>query len=158
MTFTYFKSCAICKYVAHCSDTEVLHIHTSYCFCTSQLITMSIGLPIQYIICMFVILNMFPIVPPTISPEVLDQIQDEGITASFTCQATGEPVPIISWYFRGDLLVIGGFIISVNTTTINSRLIISNAESSVVGTYTCNATNVISSDTSFGVLTINGEI
>ena len=119
---------------------------------------MSIGLPIQYIICMFVILNMFPIVPPTISPEVLDQIQDEGITASFTCQATGEPVPIISWYFRGDLLVIGGFIISVNTTTINSRLIISNAESSVVGTYTCNATNVISSVTSFGVLTINGEI
>jgi len=26
-----------------------------------------------------------------------------------------------------------------------------------VGTYTCNATNVVSSDTSSGVLTVNGE-
>ena len=123
---------------------------------------MSIGLPMQYIICMFFILYMFPVVAPTISPEVLDQIQDVGGTASFTCQATGEPVPIISWYFRGDLFVNGGRLTisetEVNTTTINSRIIISNAESSDVGTYTCNATNVISSVTSFGVLTINGEI
>ena len=127
-----------------------------------QLITMSIGLPIQYIICMFVILYIFPVVAATISPEVLDQIQNEGYTDFFTCQATGEPIPIISWYFGGDLLVNGRRLtiseIEVNTTTISSRLIISNAESSDVGTYTCTATNVISSVTSFGVLTINGEI
>ena len=123
---------------------------------------MSIGLPIQYIICIFVILYIFPVVAPSISAEVLDQILDEGHIDFFTCQATGEPVPIISWYFRGDVLVNGRRLtiseIEVNTTTINSRLIISNAESSDVGTYTCNATNVISSVTSFGVLTINGEI
>ena len=111
---------------------------------------------------MFVILYMFPVVAPTISPEVLDQIQNEGYTDFFTCQATGEPIPTISWYFGGDVLVNGGRLTisetEVNTTTINSRLIISNVESSDVGTYTCTATNVISSATSFGVLTINGEI
>ena len=31
-------------------------------------------------------------------------------------------------------------------------------ESSDVGTYTCNATNVVSSDTSSGVLTVNGKL
>ena len=31
-------------------------------------------------------------------------------------------------------------------------------ELSDVGTYTCNATNVVSSDTSSGVLTVNGEL
>ena len=110
---------------------------------------------------MFAILK-FPLVTPTISLEVLDQIQDEGGTASFTCQATGEPVPIISWYFNSALLANGVkhtiSETSVNTTTINSALTIMSVESSDVGTYTCNATNVVSSDTSSGVLTVNGEL
>ena len=111
----------------------------------------------SYVICM-----LFPLVTPTISPEVMDEIQDEGATASFTCQAIGEPVPIISWYFNGTRLADGATHtiseISINTTTINSTLTIMNVESSDVGTYTCNATNIISSDTSYGVLTVNGEL
>ena len=97
-----------------------------------------------------------------ISPEVMDQTLDEGDTASFTCQATGEPVPTISWYFNGGLLVNGIehmiSVMSLNTTTISSTLTIMNVQSSDVGTYTCNATNVVSSDTSSGVLTVNGEL
>ena len=90
-------------------------------------------------------------------------MQDEGTTASFTCQATGEPVPTISWYFTGTLLTDGGAThtiseTSVNTTTISSTLTIMSVQSSDVGTYTCNATNVVSSDTSSGVLTVNGEL
>ena len=92
----------------------------------------------------------------------MDQIRDEGDTASFTCQSTGEPVPIIIWYFNGALLADGATHIisetSVNTTTINSTLTIMSVQSSDVGTYTCNATNVVSSDTSSGVLTVNGEL
>ena len=107
---------------------------------------------------------MFCLVIPDISPEVMDEIQDEGGTASFTCQATGEPVPMIRWYFNGapvnndtdvDKYEISET--SMNITTISSMLIIMSAESSDVGTYTCNATNVVSSDTSSGVLTVNGE-
>ena len=97
-----------------------------------------------------------------ISPEVMDQTLDEGDTASFTCQATGEPVPTISWYFNGGLLVNGIehmiSVMSLNTTTISSTLTIMNVQSSDVGTYTCNATNVVSSDTSSAVLTVNGEL
>ena len=93
---------------------------------------------------------------------MLDQIQDEGTTAFFTCQATGEPVPTIGWYFNNTLLANGTKHIisetSVNTTTINSTLTIMGIESSDVGTYICNATNVVSSDTSSGVLTVNGEL
>ena len=101
------------------------------------------------------------LVDSTISIELMDEIKDEGDTAFFTCQATGEPVPTISWYFNGALLVDGATHTisetSVNTTTINSTLTIMSVQSSDVGTYTCNATNVVSSDTSSGVLTVNGE-
>ena len=106
--------------------------------------------------------NIFPLVTPTISLKVMDQTEDEGGTASFTCQATGEPVPTISWYFNSTLLANGAkhtiSETSVNTTTINSTLTIMSVESSDVGTYTCNATNVVSSDTISGVLTVNGEL
>ena len=90
----------------------------------------------------------------------MDQTQNEGDTASFTCQATGEPVPTIIWYFNGVLLVNGIehmiSMIPLNTTTISSTLTIMNVQSSDVGTYTCNATNVVSTDNSSGVLTVNG--
>ena len=110
------------------------------------------------------ILFLYIFVAVAIALKLLDQVQDEGTTASFTCEATGEPVPTISWYFNGapvnndtnvDKYDISET--SVNTTTINSTLTIMSVESSDVGTYTCNATNVVSSDTSSGVLTVNGE-
>ena len=127
-----------------------------YCFCTIYYCA--------YAHCIkFIIPNyIFCVVNSTISLEVLNQIRNEGDTASFTCQATGEPVPTISWYFNGALLPNGATHTisetSVNTTTINSTLTIMSVESSDVGTYTCNATNVVSSDTSSGVLTVNGEL
>ena len=114
----------------------------------------------------FVVLNLSTVVTPTVSPEVMDQMQDEGDTASFTCQATGGPVPTISWYFNGtpisndtdvDIYKYDISETSVNTTTINSILTIMSVQSSDVGTYTCIVTNVVSSVTSFGVLTVNGE-
>ena len=108
-------------------------------------------------------LYLLHLVTSTISPEVMDQTQDEGGTASFTCQATGGPVPTISWYFNdapvdeANMMKYTISMMSVNTTTINSTLTIMSVESSYVGTYTCNATNVVSSDNSSGVLTVNGE-
>ena len=105
----------------------------------------------------------FVLVIPAISPEVMNQIQNEGAPAFFSCQATGEPVPTISWYFNGtpvdesNTMNYTISMMSLNTTTINSTLTIMNVQSSDVGTYTCNATNVVSTDTSSGVLTVNGE-
>ena len=99
-----------------------------------------------------------------IIPEVMDQVQDEGGTISLTCSATGQPLPTISWYFNGVPIneintmkyTISGTLL--NTTTISSTLTVMNVESSDVGTYTCNATNVVSTDISAGILTVNGEL
>ena len=92
----------------------------------------------------------------------MDETRDEGESASFTCQATSGPAPTINWYFNSTLLASGAkYTISetsVNTTTISSTLAIMSVESSDVGTYTCNATNVVSTDTSSGVLTVNGKL
>ena len=101
---------------------------------------------------------------PVISPEVMDKTYNEGDTASFTCQATGKPLPTISWYLNGapvdhsNAIKYTISVTSLNDITINNTLTIMNVESPDVGTYTCNATNVISTDISSGVLTVNGEL
>jgi len=93
----------------------------------------------------------------------MNQTEYEGDMASFMCEATGEPVPTIKWYYNGvqvDKIDAMKYTVSVtflNTTVISSMLTIRNVESSDMGTYTCNATNVISSDISSAVLTVNGE-
>ena len=110
------------------------------------------------------ILLCYILVTPLIIPEVTDQVQDEGGTISPTCLATGQPLPTISWYFNGAPINESNtmkYTISVtllNTTTISSTLTVMNVESSDVGTYTCNATNVVSTDISAGILTVNGEL
>ena len=102
-------------------------------------------------------------VTPTITPGLEDQTQNESDTAFFTCQADGEPLPTISWYFNGapvDESDTSKYIIIDRRldTFVMDILNILNVQSSDVGTYTCNATNVVSSDTSSGVLTVNGEL
>ena len=94
----------------------------------------------------------------------MDQTENEGNTASFGCQASSQPVSTISWYFNGiavdeaNTMKYTISMMSLNTTTISSTLTIMNVQSSDVGTYTCNATNVVSSDNSSGLLTVNGEL
>ena len=93
----------------------------------------------------------------------MDQTHNEGDTASFTCQADGEPLPTISWYFNGAPLdesdTFKYTIIDRDLDTSDMNVLnIMNVQSSDVGNYTCNATNVISSDTSSGELTVNGKL
>ena len=45
---------------------------------------------------------------------------------------------------------------SINTTTTQNKLTVYNVTSSDVGTYTCNATNIIGSDDTSGTLTVYG--
>ena len=82
----------------------------------------------------------------------MNQAVNERDNAFFLCQADGEPAPTISWYFNGTALADTTKYIITNDT-----LQIVNVESSDAGIYTCNATNVVSNDTSSGVLTVNGE-
>ena len=101
-------------------------------------------------------------VAPNITSQLTNQTENESAIASYTCQADGEPLPTISWYFNGDPLGPTNSIKYMFTdrplvTSVMSVLNIRNLESSDAGTYTCNATNVVSSDTSSGILTVNGE-
>ena len=96
--------------------------------------------------------------------ELMNETQNEGGIASFTCQADGEPLPTISWYFNSaplDESNTAKYMITerqTSTTTNSDILTIMSVESSDAGAYTCNATNVVSSSTRFGVLTVNGEL
>ena len=85
--------------------------------------------------------------------EVMDQTLIKGRNAVFICIVTGEPVPTIRWYFNGGLLEDD----TSKHIIATYELQVLNVTSSDVGTYTCNATNVVSSNTSSGVLTVNGE-
>ena len=76
----------------------------------------------------------------------------------------GEPVPNISWYFNDIMINVSDnsskYMIvsrSLNITTTENTLTVYNISSSDVGTYTCNASNVIGSVTSFGILTVTSK-
>ena len=103
------------------------------------------------------------LVQPEIIVELLDQLENETNPTSFTCQATGEPAPDISWYFNGVMINVADtnkYMImstSINTTTTENTLTVYNVTSSDVGTYVCIATNELGSDRSVGVLTVNGK-
>jgi len=100
---------------------------------------------------------------PVIDVRVINKTLEEGDTAIFNCQVTGTPIPKISWYFN-DVPVkeanSSKYIISemsFNPTTKNNTLRVIDVNSFDVGKYTCNATNIASSDTSSGMLDVNGE-
>ena len=109
-------------------------------------------------------INFFciPVVQSEIIDEVTDLLENETLPSTFTCEATGEPVPNISWYFNDSTLLVSdaskySISNSLNGTVIKSLLTIVSAQSSDVGKYTCHAENIIGTDRSSGILTINGK-
>ena len=101
-------------------------------------------------------------VAPAITSQLMNQVENEGVIASYTCQADGEPLPTISWYFNGDPLGPANstkymFTDRPLATSVMNVLNIMDLEASDAGTYTCDATNVVSAATSSGILTVNGE-
>ena len=94
--------------------------------------------------------------------KVTDMQVNETNTVTFSCQAVGEPVPIISWSFNGVMVNVSDTklysnISSLNRTLVEGLLTITNVQSSDVGTYTCHAENIIGIDRSSGILTVNGK-
>ena len=102
-------------------------------------------------------------VAPEITLQLIDLLENETNPTQFVCQATGVPVPYIQWYFNAVMINLSNSskynssLIALNETITESTLFIINAESSDVGTYTCVADNIIGTDRSSGVLSVNGE-
>ena len=95
---------------------------------------------------------------------VNNEISNQTENVTFLCQAVGEPVPDISWYFNGVLINVSDnrskYMImsrSLNITTTENTLTVYNVTSSDVGTYTCNSSNIIGSVTSSGILTVTSK-
>ena len=102
---------------------------------------------------------------PSIENTIDDQIRDQEDNVTFLCEAVGEPVPDISWYFNDVMINVSDnsskYMIvsrSLNITTTENTLTVYNVTSSDVGTYTCNASNIIGSVSSSGILTVNSKI
>ena len=100
---------------------------------------------------------------PRIEP-VNNEIRDQEDNVTFLCQAVGEPVPDISWYFNDVMINVSDnsskYMIesrSLNITTTENTLTVYNVASSDVGTYTCNASNTIGSVTRSGILTVTSK-
>ena len=100
-----------------------------------------------------------------INQNITNERINETESVNFTCEATGEPVPNISWYFNDVMINVSDnsnkYMImsrSLNITTIENTLTVYNVTSSDVGTYTCNSNNILGSITSFGILTITSKI
>ena len=91
-----------------------------------------------------------------------DFLINETNSANFVCQATGVPIPSVKWYFNGEMINPSNnskykysrmvFNESVTESTLN----ITDIELSDVGTYTCEAENIIDKDQSSGILMLNG--
>ena len=104
------------------------------------------------------------VVIPSISVLINNEIRNQAENITFLCQAVGEPVPDISWYFNGVMINVSDnsskYMImsrSLNTTTTENTLTVYNVTSSDVGTYSCNATNIVGNDSSSGHLQVNGK-
>ena len=100
------------------------------------------------------------VVQAEITDGIIDMLENETLSSVFTCQAEGEPVPTIRWYFNNIVINISdvkyNVSTSVNGTKVTSVFTIVSTQSSDVGRYTCFAGNIIGSDQSSGVLTVNG--
>ena len=101
------------------------------------------------------------IVQAEITDGIIDILDNETNLIIFSCQATGEPIPTISWHFNGAMINVSStskYNISntSNGAMVTSALAIVNAQSHDVGTYTCYAENIIGTDSSSGILTVNG--
>ena len=113
---------------------------------------------------MYIYVFVVYVVIPSIENLINNEIRNQTENVIFLCQALGEPVPSISWYFNGVMINVSDnrskYMImsrSLNITNTENALTVYNVTSSDVGTYTCNASNFIGSVTSSGILTVTSK-
>jgi len=84
-------------------------------------------------------------VVPTITEGPMDVARILGESVTFTCTATGIPLPMIMWTDEDDTMLMGSDMV-INSTSIISTLTISNLQDEDFDNYTCTATNMFGSD------------
>ena len=102
------------------------------------------------------------LVPAEVIDNVPDFLENGTNPVTFSCQATGEPVPNITWYFNSIMINTSNTSkynksSSINGNAITSVFIIMDIKLSDVGNYTCYAENMFGVDRDVGVLVVNGK-
>ena len=90
---------------------------------------------------------------PSIENSIENKVRNQNENVTFTCQAVGEPVPNISWYFNDVMINVSDN--SSKYMIVSRTLTVYNVTSSDAGTYTCNSS--IGSTTSSGILTVTSK-
>ena len=120
---------------------------------------------VSYVLNVFYVvlfIQMLFLVAPEIILPLADLLENETNDIQYVCQAIGVPVPYIRWYFNGVMVNLSdsskynSSSMYLNESIIQSTLNIINTESSDVGTYTCEAGNIIGDGQTSGILTVNG--
>lgn len=77
---------------------------------------------------------------------------NESSSASFQCNASGDPKPVVTWFKGGVQLAAGGRIVIGGDS-----LTILNTVASDAGQYSCNVSNGLSSHVGIAHLLVQGE-
>ena len=91
-----------------------------------------------------------------------DSLENDTNPVTFSCQATGEPIPNISWCFNSVMINTSNtkkYNVSdlINGNVITSIFTILNTNLMDVGNYTCVAKNIFGVNRNVGVLVVNGK-
>ena len=90
-------------------------------------------------------MSLLLVVVPIITQGPVDTPGMLGGNVTFTCIASGIPLPNITWTDEDDTMLMGSDMV-INTTNIQSTLTISNLQDEDFDNYTCTATNMFGSD------------
>ena len=83
---------------------------------------------------------------PTITQAPIDVSGELGGSVVFTCTATGNPRPDITWTDQDGNMAGMTSDMVIDTTSIQSTLTLSNLQDEDFDNYTCTATNMFGSD------------
>ena len=99
----------------------------------------------SFIVTLFVLL-LGPAVIVELIPPALSTLR--GVTASFTCNAEGFPLPSFTWVKQTGLgesdISVSNVNVQINSHNGSSQLIVKNASTADSGYYTCKASNYVS--------------
>jgi len=112
-------------------------MQSSYNFCPLEVLI--------YLI-VIIILSSVTVVVSTITQGPTDISAMLGKSVTFTCTATGNPRPDITWTDQDGNMVGMTSDMVINVITIQSTLTLSNLQDEDFDNYTCTATNIFGSD------------
>lgn len=99
------------------------------------------------------LLLFFNSVPASLDLKPVNVTVNESSSASFQCNASGDPKPVVMWFKGGQELSAGGRVmIGDNSLTIV------NTDASDVGQYSCNVSNGLSSHVGVAYLIVQGRV